>query len=105
MGHWTLSGPVSDKFGLVLIFWTIAGLLPAVSLLLPIVPYYPLLGSRWRYFWAIAGQLALVLWPYNPWDKGTRREPLDDEHTFAKLLKEFTPCVAWSGGTQARARI
>jgi len=29
-----------------------------------------------------------VLWPYNPWDKGTRREPLDDEHTFAKLLKE-----------------
>lgn len=29
-----------------------------------------------------------VLWPYNPWDHGTRREPLDDEHTFAKLLKE-----------------
>ena len=29
-----------------------------------------------------------VLWPYNPWDTGTRREPLDDEHTFAKLLKQ-----------------
>jgi formylglycine-generating enzyme required for sulfatase activity len=29
-----------------------------------------------------------VLWPYNPWDTGTEREPLDDEHTFAKLLKE-----------------
>jgi len=29
-----------------------------------------------------------VLWPYNPWDTGTNRELLDDEHTFAKLLKE-----------------
>jgi hypothetical protein len=29
-----------------------------------------------------------VLWPYNPWDTGTRREPLSDEDTFAKLLKE-----------------
>ena len=29
-----------------------------------------------------------VLWPYNPWDTGTRREPMDDEHTFAKLLKQ-----------------
>lgn len=29
-----------------------------------------------------------VLWPYNPWDTGTSREPLDDEHTFAKLLKQ-----------------
>lgn len=29
-----------------------------------------------------------VLWPYNPWDSGTRREPTDDQHTFAKLLKQ-----------------
>jgi hypothetical protein len=29
-----------------------------------------------------------VLWPYNPWDLGTRREPLSDEDTFAKLLKQ-----------------
>ena len=28
-----------------------------------------------------------VLWPYNPWDHGTHREPLSDEQTFAKLLK------------------
>lgn len=30
-----------------------------------------------------------VLWPYNPWDTGTRREdPDDDATTFARLLKE-----------------
>ena len=29
-----------------------------------------------------------VLWPYNPWDTGTHREPLSDEDTFAKLLKQ-----------------
>ena len=29
-----------------------------------------------------------VLWPYNPWDHGTRREPVSDEETFAKLLKQ-----------------
>jgi hypothetical protein len=29
-----------------------------------------------------------VLWPYNPWDLGTHREPLSDEDTFAKLLKQ-----------------
>ena len=29
-----------------------------------------------------------VLWPYNPWDTGTHREPLSDADTFAKLLKE-----------------
>jgi formylglycine-generating enzyme required for sulfatase activity len=29
-----------------------------------------------------------VLWPYNPWDTGTHREPLNDEDTFAKLLKQ-----------------
>ena len=29
-----------------------------------------------------------VLWPYNPWDKGTRREPLSDEDTFGELLKQ-----------------
>lgn len=30
-----------------------------------------------------------VLWPYNPWDTGTRREdPDDDPTTFARLLKE-----------------
>ena len=28
-----------------------------------------------------------VLWPYNPWDMGTRREPLSDEDTFAKLFE------------------
>eukprot|EP00966_Prymnesium_polylepis_P007784 178859-Prymnesium_polylepis.1 len=32
-----------------------------------------------------------VLWPYNPWDTGTRREPLDDAHTFAALLKQALP--------------
>lgn len=29
-----------------------------------------------------------VLWPYSPWDTGTRREALDDEHTLAALLKQ-----------------
>ena len=29
-----------------------------------------------------------VLWPYNPWDTGTRREALDDQHTLAALLKQ-----------------
>ena len=29
-----------------------------------------------------------VLWPYNPWDLGTRREPLSDAATLAKLLKQ-----------------
>ena len=29
-----------------------------------------------------------VLWPYNPWDNGTRREALDDQHTLAALLKQ-----------------
>jgi len=29
-----------------------------------------------------------VLWPYNPWDHGTRREPVSDADTFAKLLKQ-----------------
>jgi iron(II)-dependent oxidoreductase len=29
-----------------------------------------------------------VLWPYNPWDTGTHREPLDDEHMLAKLIKQ-----------------
>ena len=33
-----------------------------------------------------------VLWPYNPWDLGTRREPVSDADTFAKLLKQ-TVCV------------
>jgi len=28
-----------------------------------------------------------VLWPYNPWDTGTRREPKSDADTFAELLK------------------
>ena len=30
-----------------------------------------------------------MLWPYNPWDHGTRREELSDAATFAKLLKEI----------------
>ncbi len=54
-----------------------------------------------------------VLWPYNPWDTGTRREPLDDEHTFAKLLKQtggdgfngdtmgFVPESFWTAATEA----
>ncbi len=29
-----------------------------------------------------------VLWPYNPWDTGTRREPTDDEHALAGLIKQ-----------------
>lgn len=29
-----------------------------------------------------------VLWPYNPWDTGTRREPKSDQDTFAELLKQ-----------------
>jgi hypothetical protein len=29
-----------------------------------------------------------VLWPYNPWDTGTSREPVSDEDTFAILLKQ-----------------
>ena len=29
-----------------------------------------------------------VLWPYNPWDTGTRREPLSDAKTLAALLKQ-----------------
>ena len=29
-----------------------------------------------------------VLWPYNPWDTGTSREPTSDEDTFAILLKQ-----------------
>lgn len=29
-----------------------------------------------------------VLMPYNPWDTGTRREPLPDNATLAKLLKQ-----------------
>jgi len=29
-----------------------------------------------------------VLWPYNPWDTGTRREPFSDGDTFAHLLKQ-----------------
>jgi hypothetical protein len=52
-----------------------------------------------------------VLWPYNPWDTGTSREALDDEHTYAKLLKEtdgdgfngdtmgFVPESCWGGST------
>ena len=28
------------------------------------------------------------MYSYNPWDHGTRREPLSDEDTFAKLLKQ-----------------
>ncbi|MDR3628463.1 MAG: SUMF1/EgtB/PvdO family nonheme iron enzyme, partial [Ignavibacteriaceae bacterium] len=28
-----------------------------------------------------------VLFPYNPWDIGTRREPLGDSETYAKILK------------------
>ncbi|KAL1503325.1 hypothetical protein AB1Y20_011377 [Prymnesium parvum] len=28
-----------------------------------------------------------VLWPYNPWDEGTRKEPLDEAHTIAALLQ------------------
>ena len=37
-----------------------------------------------------------VLWPYNPWDTGTRREPKDDAATFAELLKQTgarLPCT------------
>jgi hypothetical protein len=52
-----------------------------------------------------------VLWPYNPWDTGTRREPLSDEDTFAKLLKQtggdgfngdtmgFVPQSFWNAST------
>ncbi len=29
-----------------------------------------------------------VLWPYNPWDTGTRREPSSDAVTLARLLKQ-----------------
>ena len=29
-----------------------------------------------------------VLWPYNPWDTGTRREKYPDNETFAMLLKQ-----------------
>ena len=30
-----------------------------------------------------------MLWPCNPWDRGTRRVELSDAETFAKLLKEI----------------
>ncbi len=54
-----------------------------------------------------------VLWPYNPWDTGTHREPVDDEHTFAKLLKQtggdgfngdtmgFVPQSFWQAAQEA----
>ena len=54
-----------------------------------------------------------VLWPYNPWDLGTHREPLNDEATFAKLLKQthgdgfngdtlgFVPRSFWESATKA----
>ena len=29
-----------------------------------------------------------VLFPYNPWDTGTRREPLDDQRALVALLKQ-----------------
>ena len=29
-----------------------------------------------------------VLLPYNPWDTGTRREPLDDQRALVALLKQ-----------------
>jgi hypothetical protein len=35
-----------------------------------------------------------VLWPYNPWDQGTRYEGTDDAHAVPKLL---TQCVSWPG--------
>lgn len=35
-----------------------------------------------------------VLWPYNPWDEGTRREPLDDARTIAMLLNQVCACCA-----------
>ena len=39
-----------------------------------------------------------VLWPYNPWDHGTRREPKSDEDTFAELL-ELTGGDGFNGDT------
>ena len=41
-----------------------------------------------------------VLWPYNPWDLGTHREPLNDQDTFAKLLKQ-THGDGFNGDTMA----
>jgi len=29
-----------------------------------------------------------VLWPYNPWDIGTRREPISDQATLAEMVKK-----------------
>ena len=55
-----------------------------------------------------------VLWPYNPWDHGTRREPLSDEDTFATLLKQthgdgfngdtmdYVPESFWTSAQKAR---
>eukprot|EP00939_MAST-03C_sp_MAST-3C-sp1_P000739 g739.t1 len=39
-----------------------------------------------------------VLWPYNPWDIGTRREPEDDAATFAELLTK-TNADGFNGDT------
>lgn len=79
-------------------------------------PTYPNIGvddrNQFDYFRAMPGGLegvknvtdelkasgVRVLWPYNPWDTGTHREPVDDAHTFANLLKQ-THADGFNGDT------